>query len=295
MAEIESTEIIYRKALRLAKLNETFKLIKINNTFQLESSYFGNSISKRSARMKPNELAFIKKVKHHIMKNEIYTKFVDRYYRPNDIRYISVKKCDPGTIIENVVEIDIDQAYWQTAFSLGVINQEIYDSGSKGNVDISKTTRLIALGSLAKKVDEYHYIGNRVVKHKQIRSELTENIWYSICKTVSDAMWQARKIAKNDFYLFWVDGIYIRNNPRTIEKITNLFETYGYKVKIKESLKIEYTEMTAIVTNPSTGKSRPFFLPKKEVKRRHFTDQELKEACFQYMKHDAVKEDNLTN
>ena len=181
MAEVESTEIIYRKALRLAKLNEEFKLIKVNNTFQLESAYFGKSISKRSTRISPVELGFIKKVKNYVMNNHIYINFTTNFYSPTDIRYINVKKRPSGTVIDDVIEIDIDEAYWKTAFILGVINEEIYKQGSKQNKDISKSTRLIALGSLAKKIDEYIYKGNKMIKHQQIRSELTENIWYSIC------------------------------------------------------------------------------------------------------------------
>jgi hypothetical protein len=291
MAEIENTKIIYRKALRLAELNKEFKLIRVNNTFQLESKYFGNSVSRKSAKMTPVELAFIKKVKKHILDTEVYTKFTEKYYRPTDIRYISASKRKAGTTVEDVIEIDIDEAYWKTAYILGAINEEIYNLGSKDNAEISKTTRLIALGSLAKKIDEYEYVGSRLVKHNQIRSELTENIWYSICKTVSDAMWAAKKAAQKDFCLFWVDGIYVKNNASTVKKITQIFESYGYNVKTKDRLQIEYNEMTAVVKNLVNQNARPFYLPKKESKKRYFTDTELKQACFKYMKHDAIKND----
>lgn len=291
MAEIEKSEVIYKKALRLAKLDKEFKLIKVNNTFHLESEYFGNSTSRRSTKMNPSELGFIKRVKNYVVKNEIYLNFVENFYNPKDIRYISISRKKPASIYENIIEIDIDEAYWKTSHILGVINDAIYHEGSKSGGTMKKNTRLVALGSLAKKIDIYWYKGNSMVKRTQERSVLTENIWYSLCKTISDLMWEAKKIAGNDFFLYWVDGIYIRNKPEKVEAITELFKKHGYQVKYKTDLRIEYTEKTAIIHNEISGSERPFFIPNNSNYRTYFPDMQLKETCFKYMKYGAVTED----
>jgi hypothetical protein len=227
----ENANIIQKKALYLSQIGEEFKLIRINNNFKLESTYFGNSSSKPMSSLEPTELGFVKRVKNHVKKHRVHEKFIDNFYYPSDINYVSTKNYEPGTKISNVIEIDIDEAYWKTAFNLGVIDDELYNEGSKANQNLSKIARLIALGSLAKQEDVYYFKGMRLMKEETKRSELTENIWYSICKKVSDVMSEAEKIANDNFLMFWVDGIYIKNEPDTVDKIKSLFTDNGYNVQ----------------------------------------------------------------
>jgi hypothetical protein len=228
----------------------------------------------------------------NILEIEIYLKFAETFYTPEKIRYIHILNKQKEKVFDNIIEIDVNEAYWKTAKILGVIDDNLYNAGSKENSKISKKTRLIALGSLAKKTDVYHFKGSRIVKHEVIRSYLTENVWYSICKTLSDAMWEARKIAGNDFFLFWVDGIYIKNNPEKAKAIKEHFESLGYDVKFKENLSIHYSEKAAIVTNKKNGAQRPFYLPKDRSTKKFYPDRNLKEICLKYIKYQATENEN---
>jgi len=296
MSKVEPSSIIHEKALYLSQIGESFTLTKINSTFTLESNYFGNSQSTGNSKIPPIELGFIRRVKNHIQKNNISENFLNKFYYPNDIKYVNVKVLDPGTIVDDVVEIDINEAYWRTAFLLGVIDEKLYKEGSKENGKISKLGRLISLGSLAKKKDVYKYVGFRLIKHETTRSKLTENIWYSICKRVGDLMYEAQKISGSDFLLYWVDGIYVKNKPGTIKKIKALFDQYEYDVKTKGDLQVEYVNGRAIVTDKTNDKSRPFYLSKKKPKSSYFTDKELKETALEFSRYgvlDDLNDDEL--
>ena len=222
------------------------------------------------------------------MKEGIYENFVNKLYYPEDINYVATKKRPEHTEIEDVIEIDIDQAYWQTAYLLGVVPENLYKEGSKEVGKISKIGRLICLGSLAKKEVVYHFKGKRLLKQETIRSVLTENIWYSICKRVADLMVEAKKIAGNDFMLYWVDGIYIKNDPEKVKLIVEMFKKNNYDIKTKDNLTVRYTEDKILVSAPDEKKPRPFFMQKKDKKRSYFTDEQLKETALEFSKVTAI-------
>jgi len=296
MAKVETNKAILSKALYLSQIEEEFTLTRINSRFELASDYFGNSHSKKDTKLTPVELGFIRRVKNHVIKEGIPEKFSTKFYYPNDIQYVDVKPYPEGTIIENIVEIDINEAYWRTAFLLNVINLKLYIEGSKKKGKISKIGRLVPLGALAKKKDIYEFVGHRLRKHTPERSKLTENIWYSICKRVADLMNEAKQLANEDFYLYWVDGIYVKNSPELIKKIKNLFTEYNYEVKTKENLQIEYYDGRAVVEDMNNGNKRPFFISKNQKKPSYFTDKELKATAKKYSKYgvmDDLNEDDI--
>jgi hypothetical protein len=265
-------------------MGKDFTLTKINNSFKLTSDYYGDISSQSNKKLPPVELGFIRRVKNYVVSNMIYENFIDNFYYPQDIDYVSVLKRAPDTEFE-VVEIDIDEAYWKTAHQLGVISDDLYQEGSKENGKISKLGRLISLGALAKKEIVYEFKGSRLY-HKEIkRSKLTENVWYSICKRLADVMNEAKEIAGSDFVMYWVDGIYVKKNLAVIDSITKAFKKYGYDVKFKEKLTVKYTDERVFITDLATNQQRPFFIPKKDYRRSYFTDNELKEVALKYSKY----------
>lgn len=293
---VENSTTIHDKALYLHEIGEPFVLKKINSTFTLECEYFGNSSSRASQKLTGKELAFIKKVKKYIRDNDIDLKFLEKNYFPNDIQYVKIKKHPKDYYFKDCIEIDIDQAYWITAYQLGVISKEIYEQGSKEKGNISKLARLVSLGSLAKKTSIYYFDGKRLRKETE-RSDETENIWYSICKRLSDAMVEASKIAKEDFYLYWVDGIYVKNNPDTVNNVISVFEKYGYNVKTKNSLEIRYDEERVYVEDINASpdkkkKIRPFFIKKNNQDINYYTDKELQNIALTYSKYGVVDDIN---
>jgi len=297
MRTIENSTTIHDKALYLHEIGEPFILKKINSTFTLECEYFGNSSSRPSQKLTGKELAFIKKIRKHINDNDIDLKFLDKNYFPNDIQYVLIDKKPKNSIYDNCIEIDIDQAYWITALKLGIITEEIFYEGSKEKGNISKLARLVSLGSLAKKTSVYYFDGKRLRKETE-RSEQTENIWYSICKRLSDAMLEASKVANDDFFLFWVDGIYVKNNTDTVKNVIDVFKKYGYNIKTRENLKITYDDERVYVEDEiapdnSKKKVRPFFMKKDNQEINYYTDKELRNIALQYSKYGVVDDIEL--
>lgn len=294
MTKVQSSATIIKKALHLKRLGEDFTLSKINNSFRLKSAYFGELTSSSERKIPAIELGYIRRVRNYIMKNYIYENFITNLYYPKDIHYVSVNKLPPETIIEDVIEIDINEAYHRTAFLLNVISKELYEEGSKETGKISKLGRLIAHGSLAKKEDQYRFEGGRLRK-ETVRSVLTENIWYSICKRVSDLMQEAKELAGEDFILYWVDGIYVRNKPELVKKIIDLFATFDYDIKTLDNLTVKYTDDQIFVTDNNKETTRPFFIPKTTVKKPHFSDKQLREVTLEYSKYGVIEPINKEN
>lgn len=261
--------------------NEEFVFETVNGSYKLEvegktSNYRGNK-----QRLKPYELGFVNRVRNHIKRNSIWLKFPEFYY-PEDISYMITSKKKSGTIMDDVVEIDIKSAYWRTAYYLGVLSEDLYKEGTgeivrDKNNPISKQIRLMALGSLAKKRIRKHYKGNLITKIEIIRSVMTENIWYSICKRVSDVMGEIMKEVGDDFIFYWVDGIYVKNNPKNIEKITKILTEWDYEYTIEPSFSIRYEEAFFFVKNKDTGTERKF--PYVSRKGSDMSDYELKRIC----------------
>jgi len=290
---IQTAQTIHKKALHLNQIGEEFTLIKINNTLKLQSKYYGNISSQGNKKIPPMELGFIRRVKNHILKHQIYANFISNFYYPEDIDYVSIMKHDKTVKIDNVIEIDIDEAYWKTAHILNVLSDHLYEEGRKSNGKISKLGRLISLGSLAKKKIIYYFKGSRLMKKETQRSLTTENIWYSICKRLSDVMNEAREIAGKDFIMYWVDGIYIKNEPELVEKIRQSFTKYGYDVKFRDNLSVKYTKDRVYIQDKTTNKERSFFIPKKDIRKSFFSDPELKEVALKYSNYVSLNDNNI--
>ena len=222
------------KVLNKQKMSYTLKVG--GSTYELKSVLFKGRAFSRS-NLKNYDLQFIKKVKRHVLKNNIHLNFLDQYF-PSDVAYMDVNPTLQHQKFEKVVEIDVNEAYWKTAYMMGVINEEIYEEGKKGN--LGKYTRLVALGALAKQEMEYVYIDGVFSHVNEIKSDLTENVWYSICKRLSDVMQGAKKILGNDYLFYWVDGIYFIDSKINRKKIKNHFLKFGYTSKDVETFLVGF-------------------------------------------------------
>jgi hypothetical protein len=242
----------YKKLLAkqkvLAELGKTYYIKQVNGNYELMSDMFVHR-SFNKGDYTPEELRFIKEVKNYVMKEEIAARpvFRDNQYFPSDIHYVKVSRVPYGQKFENVCEVDIDQAYWETAYQLGVINDALYKKGSKGN--ISKKCRLTALGSLAKKVYRYKYEGYKLVETKKTSNAALENVWFNICKRVSDVMHEVINQLGKDFIFYWVDGIYFVNTPENLSTVMSTFMNWGYNTKFKRINSIEFNDDGFVVND----------------------------------------------
>lgn len=225
----------------LIDMDAEYTIKVVNGNYELISSLFTHkTFNKNEYTM--DELKFIKSVRSYIKRNEIYLQphFQDNQVFPEDVHYIKVARVPMFQKFDNVCEVDIDQAYWETAYQLGIISDEIYVSGSKGN--ISKKARLTALGSLAKKKYNYKFKGDKLLETIVDKDPLLENLWFTICKRVSDIMHQVIEALKGDFIFYWVDGIYFKNTPENVSIAMQVFIENGYNSKFKKINQIYFHE-----------------------------------------------------
>lgn len=216
--------------------NIPFTLVKSGSTYELASSMWNEKAFRSGFTIK--DLGFIKSVKQYVDKHGIAIDFVDTDYRGSGIEYIKVNQYNLGDRIDNLIYVDVNSAYWQTAFNLGIISYSIFKRGE----DFDKTVRLAALGSLAKSKSVWKFDGVDFKKSAIIRSLETENLWFAICKRVSDMMVDLSKSLGDDFVFYWVDGIYVRDRNNSLQKCLDTFIHWGYTSKFAKIPYIEFHE-----------------------------------------------------
>jgi len=238
--KLRSIQIVFEKAMWLQSKGISFDLEGVNGSYTLKTDFYDwDYVSKFKEKLNQTEINFIKKVKSHVKKENIFMNFIDPIGAAQ-IQYVATQEFPNGTEFNDVYEVDIDEAYWKTAKMLNVITEEIYNEGKKSGPDaMRKTVRLMALGSLAKKTKTYRFQGKKMILLPDTKNSETENIWFTICKKVSDLMVSAQKMAGSEFVMFWVDGIYVRGEHH-VKMISDLFESAGYASKVNKIHKVIY-------------------------------------------------------
>lgn len=270
-----SVKMLKDKCNFLYQTGQPFVLVKTGSSYRLDSGMFKQTAVKSG--FTPDDLNFIKRVKKYIIDNDIPDRFVDVDYLDSKIDYIDVGVFESGVVLEDLLEIDINGAYWETAYILGVISKPIYERGK----ELDKKVRLASLGSLAKKKDVWIYDGKKM-KREVIRSYQTENIWFAICKRVSDVMQEAVKLIGSEFVFYWVDGIYIRNDKSLLGSLISLFASYGYETKVKSIHSVVFKDTSFDVYGVKEGDHREFFYPangNKNTIRDYNEDRRLKQLA----------------
>ena len=176
------------------------------------------------------ELGFLRKVKSEA---EFYRDFLcrNRLVDRSNIKYVKLDSVPRGTY-RNYIELDINRAYWETAYRMGVISQSTYDNAYK----YSKRVRLIALGALATGRIDMMFDGVELIEidNEKEASEDTSFIFFKIAYAVG--------IAVNSIYLnlneietggclgYWVDAVFVKKH--LAKKAQELFyDLFGFECK----------------------------------------------------------------
>lgn len=293
---------IIKYAQFMSEHNMPFTLSACNGKYQITSEHINDKMYERGDWLIPPILGFINKLGAYVKNNAISARFTQQYFE-SDVIYMEALKRPAGTVIYDLVEIDIDAAYWTTAYQLGAISPELYflegleekieefkqnNPWLKEETDkLLKRARLIALGSLAKKTIHYEFKGKQLIKSYTERKLETENIWFTVCKRVSDVMIEVMNTVGDNCIFFWVDGIYVKNDRSVIEVTENIFKKYGYKCKRKSIDRIEYAANTfsvyETIQNTEEPKKRVFNYVDKNTKRSRTIDPELLDYCLNGM------------
>jgi hypothetical protein len=210
-------------SLKLA--NEKFELKKTNSTTTL--NYEGTSYkeSKNGGLIKKNELFFIQKVLKYVSENCTGVS-IDR----SKITYIKQGNLKNGyKYSKDIYEIDLNGAYWNSAYKKKYISKEIYLQGLK----VSKVCRLVALGNLAKCTNVFEFNGNEYIHKGIIRSETTEGVFFDCSTECDNIMKMLKVIANENFYFYWVDAI-IFKTEKTKYEICEYLDSINVPYKIKK-------------------------------------------------------------
>lgn len=161
-------------------------------------------------------------------------------------------------IIDQCYCVDINSAYLTALLNEQVITQDTYQTINEKTRknEKTKTDRLKAVGMFARNTIEIIYEKGEV-------SDLStkENpfawVFFQACKTTNDAMQAVKKWAKKDYLLYWVDGIFILNNP---EEAVRILSSLGFESKIEIITNLEVVD--GAVTYLKDGKQKILFLPR---------------------------------
>ncbi len=225
----QRTKMIYNKE----DFDDTIFCLKENNeTFSVLFSSSKLVILFKSFKYTfyPNKLAsvkglhFIKTLKDYIKNNDIKYNFNLKIpymaFNMNLKNSVNYKK--------DLYEIDLKGAYWQMFNRHFNISKELYNEGLK----VDKKIRLMALGSLAKRVNRFNYSGNNLVSNENIKSIETEGIFFK-CAYETDLIMRnlINSIAKENYIFYWVDAIFFRGE-KNVKVITDILRSQSLDFKI---------------------------------------------------------------
>lgn len=211
----------------------------------VESTSNSNSIKTKTGKyifsetkINPKDLSFIKRAKIEIINNA----------RKKDIKNITPKyfylpKLPKMDIRKDCVEIDINGAYWNCAYKIGLISESTYLEGLKKD----KITRLVSFGSAATVKTTYEYNTDeslyKFVSQKQ--DENGRNAFFLVSKMICEVMESVFKQIPGQCYFYWVDAIFL--NSAYAEIAIEKFAELGYDVKIKKIGFIKYIETDELI------------------------------------------------
>lgn len=204
--------------------NRTFKVVSEHGT----RVFVSGEISKRG-------LGFMQKVKTHIKGNIESLSHLNKNYKDLGLKRMVFSDMKDG-IHTGIREIDIDRAYWTSAWKLSIISSEIYQEGLNGK--FKKVELLACLGALAKEKRRRYFDGYKLSRSEVIEdSSETKFLWDAISFYVDVAMSNCIHKLKNDFLFYWTDAAFIRYTKSSEKKVSQVLKEVGFSCK---NIEIEY-------------------------------------------------------
>ena len=176
-----------------------------------------------------------------------------------NIKYFDFSGVQTGDKIKQCYCVDINSAYLSVLKREKIISPQTFkkiNDRTKKN-DKTKMDRLKAVGMFASNpsiIDFKNWEAAEISTNKNPFSW----VFYEACQKTNNII---SNCINNNFLFYWVDGIFVKENPREIkEKI----EKMGYSCKIERINNLEVFEKNIIYEK--NGKEKILFLPIKEKK-----------------------------
>lgn len=236
---------VKNKIKYLRHYNQPYIYTISGSTHKLENKLMKDVFN--TNKLKADDLAFISLVRKDILSSKKILDLDTVYCRASDVTYFFVNNHKQDTIINNVCEIDIDRAYWDSAYILGYLSKNVWEQGCERN----KVLRLMSLGSFAKK--KYTFIYNPNEKNKAQREKLYpeynpyQYVWFNISKYVSDCMLEIKKSIKDSLIFFWVDAAFMENTDANKQIAIDIIEKYGFGYKMIDIKNVSYKKSGEIL------------------------------------------------
>lgn len=238
-----------------------------NNTTKIEC--LGTTYLVSDRHLKYKELNFIKRVKRH---GEKLGK-PRSIYSSSDISYFKLYHGDDA-YYDDVVEMDVNKAYWQLAYNMGYLSEKLYLDG----LEVDKMTRLISFGSMATSKEHYSY---DLTTYNFVREEVnrtTRSYFFEIAKQLDVIMCRvANKVGRKNILFYWFDAFFVKKSA--VPYMQYLIEQEGLSLKVQELSSIRFKKhkenvyITAIEINErhedrTDIKIKPFVYPTGNASKR---------------------------
>ena len=135
----------------------------------------------------------------------------------------------------NVIGLDIDNAYWSVAKLKGYITKKTYDKGLEQK-DGMKSIRLSCLSTLGKSrvynvYEDGIYIGDEKVKEDTELQDIYNDVRFS----TYGVMLEISELLGEDFCCWKTDCIFFKDTIENRNKATMIIESYGLNCKIENA------------------------------------------------------------
>lgn len=251
---------------QLKRTGERYTVTHTNNSCSLEcrfGKYFFSDF-----RLTGKELNFIKKFRNYFVKTPPQLKTEYLNHRANFFR---VKKQPEGRTIKNVIELDINGAYFSAAKNLNYLPEELFKEG----MTYSKKTRLVAIGTLARTRKSFYHDGHKYFEIPSSEDENTKtelkNFWKTIVNYTDISLHDV--YFNSECYFYWVDAVFM--NEFRAEEAKKIFAKHNFTVKEKKTDYIKFSHDRILVKAADDENERPFFLPQFDERMKKYLKREI--------------------
>lgn len=263
----------YKKYLYLCRSGKEFTHTHTQRTTKIqvgnEVYYWGGS------DYKAKEWHLQRKLKNEIRQNIKEKGLVVPKYTEDDIRYYNysdyVFSLPLDYVMNGIVEYDVNKAYYQCAYNLGYMSEELYNECIK----LPKKIRLRFIGTIATFKRKYHKKGFKIIDYEEIVDKDLRDVWFHICKNVDMCLSEFKQLVGDRFLFYYVDGIYLKNGDYS-EELNYLYSKYSFIFKKEDTRGIRrfvdnngHQGVIAYKFNPDKNKvvEKPFFFPREKKYR----------------------------
>lgn len=242
------------------------QLCKIGADFKLQSTtkskiviYKGTKYLFADSHFNNSDLGLFQKLKREVRKNIEDKKLIPpEFEKSKYFRTEIFKPIGKGEYLEfdDVLEFDINKAYYKAALILGYISEQFY----KACLELKKDLRLALIGSLATKKITLIYEDGKLNEEKHDVTEDTElrKVFFHLVTYIDRCLFSFSELAGDNFLMYWVDGIYLKNYPRKEQHKKMISEKFDvdFSTEILRKIVIINESVTSTVILVDTGKMK---------------------------------------